>query len=252
MELSNILMLSVIGLVAGAWNAIAGGATLFSFPALMAAGLPPVVANATNYVALVPANIAALPAYKDELIKLGRTLIPMLVYSGLGAAVGSILLIVSDPALFQFLIPFLLAVATVLFAVGNRIRTGLVTMTGTKETGTISIILLFIVSIYGGYFGAGLGIVLLAIAQIMGHEDYSDANAIKNLVVTSFTFISVAIFGVGGIIAWPEAVVMMVGATIGGYAGGRIAKKINQTFLKGTVVVFGVFLTTYYFWRIFA
>lgn len=251
MELSNILMLSAIGLVAGAWNAIAGGATLFSFPALMAAGLPPLVANATNYVALVPANIAALPAYKDELRKLGRTLIPMLVYSGLGAAVGSLLLVVSDPVLFQFLIPFLLAVATVLFAVGNRIRTALVTMTGTQETGTLSFILLFIVSIYGGYFGAGLGIVLLAIAQIMGHEDYSDANAIKNLVVTSFTFISVAIFGVGGIIAWPEAIVMMVGATIGGYAGGRIAKKINQTLLKGAVVLFGVFLTIYYFWEVF-
>jgi len=252
MDFTQALILVAIGLIGGVWNAIAGGATLFTFPALMAAGLPPVVANATNYLALLPSNAAALPAYRDELRGLGKKLLPLLIVSGLGAIVGSILLLVSDPEIFVALIPFLILLATGLFALGDRMRARLLRFVG-KDSGSIAIYTaLFISSVYGGYFGAGLGIILLAIAQLMGFADFHIANSIKNLLATSFTILSILVFGIGGLIAWPQAIAMMVGSTIGGYAGGRLAKRISTKYLRGAVILFGLVLSLVYFLRSFA
>ncbi|MEM9707463.1 MAG: sulfite exporter TauE/SafE family protein [Pseudomonadota bacterium] len=252
MDAAQASMLVVIGLLGGMWNAIAGGATLFTFPALMAVGLPPVVANATNYLALLPSNAAALFAYGEELRGLGRRIIPLLVISGLGAITGSVLLLVSDPALFEALIPFLILFATILFALGDRLRSWLLRNVG-ESGGRLSIYLaLFLSSIYGGYFGAGLGIILLAIAQMLGTADFHVANSIKNLLATSFTILSIAVFGIGGLIAWPEAVAMMVGSTIGGYVGGRAAKRVNTQYLRSIVILFGLVLSLVYFLRGFS
>jgi uncharacterized membrane protein YfcA len=251
MELTQIIFLVGIGLFGGAWNAIAGGATLFTFPALMAVGLPPVVANATNYLALLPSNAAALPAYREELRGLGKSLLPLLVVSGLGAIVGSILLLVSDPDLFVLLIPFLILFATGLFAFGDTFRTWLLKGLGEARGKRVIYVALFLSSIYGGYFGAGLGFILLAIAQIMGFSDFHVANSIKNLLATSFTILSILVFGIGGLIAWPEAVTMMVGSTIGGYAGGLLAKRVNTRYLRGLVIAFGLILSLVYFGRTF-
>ena len=173
MNFEQIVILVGIGLVGGIWNAIAGGATLFTFPALMMAGLPPVVANATNYLALLPSNAAALPAYREELRGLGRSILPLLIISGLGAIVGSLLLLVSDPGIFVILIPFLILLATALFAFGDTMRDWLISIAGDKSSTFVVFTALFISSIYGGYFGAGLGIILLAISQIMGFKRFS-------------------------------------------------------------------------------
>ncbi|MCT4610331.1 MAG: sulfite exporter TauE/SafE family protein [Pelagimonas sp.] len=135
MDVTQAGMLILIGVFGGVWNAIAGGATLFTFPALMAAGLPPVVANATNYLALLPSNAAALPAYGEELRGLGRQLVPLLVVSGLGALVGSFLLLASDPDLFMVLIPFLILAATGLFAFGEHLRAGVLRVMGEGRVG---------------------------------------------------------------------------------------------------------------------
>ena len=110
---------------------------------------------------------------------------------------------------------------------------------------------LFLSSIYGGYFGAGLGFILLAVAQLMGFSNFHVANSIKNLLATSFTILSVVVFGIGGVIAWPQAIAMMVGSTIGGYAGGRLAKRVNTRFLRGFVIAFGLLLSGAYFIRAF-
>ncbi|MEL7527222.1 MAG: sulfite exporter TauE/SafE family protein, partial [Pseudomonadota bacterium] len=110
---------------------------------------------------------------------------------------------------------------------------------------------LFLVSIYGGYFGAGLGIILLGIAQIIGHSDFHAANSMKNLLATNFTIISIVIFGVGGLIDWTAAVTMMAGSTVGGYIGGRWALTVNQRLLRILVVGFGALLSLVYFWRIY-
>ncbi|MEM9430559.1 MAG: sulfite exporter TauE/SafE family protein [Pseudomonadota bacterium] len=247
----DAMLLVTVGLLAGIWNAIAGGATLFSFPALMALGLSPMVANATNFVALFPANLAALPAYGPELRAVGRALLPILGTSCLGAAAGSALLLISDPALFRVLIPFLLLLATLLFAFGDRLRAGLIALAGEARGAHIAFAALFLTSIYGGYFGAGLGIILLGIAQILGYEDFHTANAIKNLTATGFVLVSIAVFGLGGLIAWPEALTMMAGSTMGGYLGGRIAKRVNQRLLRSAVIAFGLILTAVYILDVF-
>lgn len=252
MDATQATILIGIGLFGGVWNAIAGGATLFTFPALMALGLPPVVANATNYLALLPSNAAALPAYKEELRGLGKSLLPLLVVSGLGAIIGSILLLVSDPDVFVVLIPFLILVATGLFAFGDALRSWLLNTMGEAHGKTAIYAALFVSSIYGGYFGAGLGIILLAIAQLMGFSNFHIANSIKNLLATSFTILSILVFGIGGLIAWPQAITMMIGSTIGGYAGGRLAKRVNTTYLRGVVLMFGLVLSLVYFARIFS
>lgn len=249
MTVQTAVFLIGVGLFGGAWNAVAGGATLFTFPALMAAGLPPVVANATNYLALLPSNAAALPAYRHELAGVGKALWPLVAVSGLGAIAGSLLLLVTEQAVFEVLIPFLILTATVLFAFGDRMRSFLLRRWEGHATGLALYVSLFAFSIYGGYFGAGLGIILLAIAQIMGFASFHVANAIKNLLATSFTVLSIAVFGVGGLIAWPEAVLMMLGSTIGGYLGGRYARLVNEKYLRAGVIAFGLVLSCVYFLR---
>lgn len=200
---------------------------------------------------MLPSNAAALPAYREELRGLGRTLWPLLFVSGAGAIVGSLLLLVSDPDFFVGLIPFLILLATFLFALGDVLRAWVLKTAGAHNGKILIFAALFICSIYGGYFGAGLGIILLAIAQIMGFSDFHVANSIKNLLATSFTVLSIIVFGIGGLIAWPEAGVMMVGSTIGGYFGGRFAKRVNPKILRWLVIAFGLILSAVYFWRFF-
>ncbi|MFT7214459.1 MAG: putative membrane protein YfcA [Granulosicoccus sp.] len=249
MTVTNTLLLLGCGVIGGMWNAVAGGATLFTFPALMAVGLPPVVANATNYLALLPSNAAALPAYRKELREVGKALWPLIIISGFGAVVGSLLLMKSDPAVFMSLVPYLILLATCLFAFGKSLNTGLRRLAGESASKNLVYFALFLFSIYGGYFGAGLGIILLAIAQIIGYTEFHTANSIKNLLATSFTIISIVIFGLGGLIAWPEAVTMMLGSTVGGYIGGRYARRVNERYLSVVVVVFGLCLSMVYFYR---
>ena len=251
MDLTNIMLLLGVGLIGGVWNSVAGGATLFTFPALMVVGLPPIVANATNYLGLLPSNAAALFAYKNELQSLGKALIPLLVISGLGALLGSILLTQSDPQVFMALVPFLILFATFLFAGGEAVRGILTRLFGTRQTSLNVWAILFHSSIYGGYFGAGLGIILLGIAQIIGYSDFHPANSLKNLLATSFTLISIAVFGFGGLIHWPAAITMMISSSIGGYFGGRMAKHVNPTALRVAVISFGLFLSATYLWRVF-
>lgn len=250
MDITQILVLVVIGIGGGAWNAVAGGASLLTFPALMAAGLPPVVANATNFLGLLPSNAAALPAYREELRGLGRELRPLILVSGAGAIVGSLLLVVSDPQTFVALIPALIFTATLLFAFGDKVRALLLSSASAKTSRGIVYTSLFVASIYGGYFGAGLGFILLAVAQILGHDDFHVANSIKNLLATTFTILSIAVFGLGGLIDWTAAVAMMVGATVGGYLGGRYAKRVNQKLLRATVIMFGLVLSVVYLLRL--
>lgn len=251
MDAVDIALLLTVGIVAGGWNAIAGGATLFSFPVLMAVGLPPVIANATNFLAIAPANLFALPPYMPELRRLGRRLIPILGFSGAGALLGSALLVVADPALFEVLVPFLLLIATLLFLSGDALRTMLLRLAGDRGSERIVYIALFVVSIYGGFFGAGVGVILLALGQLLGYSDFHVANAIKNATATCFMVLSIVLFGLSGLIAWPEAITMMLGSAIGGYVGGRYAKRVNQTFLRAAVTIFGLTLTAVYFYRVF-
>lgn len=249
LEFGTLAFLLVAGFIGGIWNAIAGAATLFTFPVLLLAGLPPVVANATNFLALLPANAAALPAYAKELKTVGRKAILWMIFaSGSGAILGSYLLILTGETLFVFVVPYLILAATLLFAFGEQIRTLMINSRfSLLASGPVApLVLMGVFSIYGGYFGAGLGIILLAIVQIMGYTDFLEANSLKNLLATTFTMISIVIFGFNGLIDWSVAVVMMVASSIGGYLGGYYSRYVNAKYLRGFVVAFGLSLSFYY------
>jgi len=255
---ADIVLLGAGGFAAGAINAVAGGGTFFSFPALLAAGLPPVVANASNSVALWPGSLAGAWAYRRELAAYQRYLLPMGAASLLGGIAGGLLLLAAGDARFSALIPWLLAFATTLFAFSPQISAALkrrrparpVRADGDYGSGTpAGWLVQLLVSIYGGFFGAGMGILTMASLAMGGHEDVQHINALKNLLsainysVTALTFI------VAGAVSWPQTLVMLLAASAGGYAGARVARRIRGPWLRRMVIAVGAALTLYYFYK---
>ncbi|MBE1284801.1 MAG: TSUP family transporter [Rhodobacteraceae bacterium] len=241
----SALWLFVAGCLAGGLNAVAGGATFFTFPALIASGLPPLTANATNFVALVPSNIAALPAFRTELRAEGRALLPLLAVCGVGGVLGAVLLLWLGGGVFERLVPWLMGSATLLFAWAPALRRR---FGGQAIRPAVIWGMLFGFSIYGGYFGAGLGQIMLAAMVLSGRDDFHMANALKNAVIGWISVLALVVYGVGAAIAWPQALVMMAGAAIGGYWGGTLSRVVPQRVLRAVVIVFGAVLTVYYFW----
>ncbi|MEK0082887.1 sulfite exporter TauE/SafE family protein [Benzoatithermus flavus] len=254
MSFFQILLLFVAGFAGGTVNAIAGGATFFTFPAMLAVGIPPVTANASNTTALVPASLVAAWAQRRDLADIERML-PILGLFGLaGGAAGAVLLLVTSDRAFMVLVPFLLLVATLLFAFSPRILTAVRARHATHQGGLrLSpgvVLLLLAVMIYGGYFGAGLGIMLLAGLAIAGLEELRVANAVKNGVSALVNGVAVAIFIFQGVVVWPAALTMMAGAALGGFAGARIARRLPQRIFRIIVIGVGALLTVWYFLKL--
>jgi uncharacterized membrane protein YfcA len=243
------LLLFGAGVAAGALNAVAGGATFFTFPALLLSGLSPLAANATNFVALVPSNFAALPAFRAELKALGRELITPLATGATGGLIGALTLVHLGGDLFASAVPYLMGFATVLFAGAAHIRRAVErrSRAPAKKGAIAPMLLLFGFSIYGGYFGAGLGQIILAALVLNGYDDFHVTNALKNGVIAAISLLSVAVYGLRGAVSLPHAIIMMLGATVGGYLGGSVSKRVPQKALRIGVIVFGVLLTIYYF-----
>lgn len=246
------------GFAAGAVNAIAGGGTFFSFPALLAIGLPPVVANASNSVALWPGSLTGAWAYRRELAGYKRYLLPMGVASLLGGVAGGLLLLAAGDARFSALIPWLLAFATLLFAFSPQLSSLLKRMrppvnTPTQgEHGAGSVYgwgVQLLVSVYGGFFGAGMGILMMASLAIGGHEDVQHINALKNLMSAVIYSVTVTTFIIAGAVSWPHTLVMLLTASLGGYWGARIARNIQGPWLRRLVIAVGSALTLYYFYK---
>lgn len=252
MTLSLIAFLFLAGLTGGILSAVAGGASFVTFPALIFLGLPPITANATNFVALLLAQPAALvTAFRSEVKASIATLGPSLAIATLGGLVGSLLLVLTPEVTFKSMIPYLMGVATIAFAGGPRIRRWAKehARAELRTAGVLYLLLLLLLSIYTGYFGAGVGMMLLAMLAIFGEDDIHTANAVKNLLITASSIVSVIVYAASAAIAWPEALVMMVGATLGGALGGWATKIIPQTALRSAISIFGVVLTIYYFFK---
>ena len=251
MSLFDMLLLIIAGFAAGGMNALAGGGTFFSFPALLAIGLPPVTANATNAVALWPASLAGAWAARTSLRPLGRYLVPLLLAGLAGGLLGGILLLVSGDDVFSLLIPWLLLLATALFAASPLLSRWLASRR--KEAsevpphGPLSLAAHGLVSIYGGYFGAGMGILQLAAFSIEGHA-LVRANALKNLISAVIYSVATATFIVAGRVSWYELAILLVGTTLGGYAGGALSQKLPASWLRLFVILVGASKTLYYFW----
>ncbi|UTW06523.1 sulfite exporter TauE/SafE family protein [Pseudomonas benzenivorans] len=253
MSLNDILLLVLAGFAAGGMNALAGGGTFFSFPALLAAGLPPVTANATNAVALWPASLAAAWAARSSLRPLGRYLLPLLLAGLCGGLGGGLLLLAGGDEIFRHLIPWLLLAATALFAASpwlSRLlaaRRAQAAPSAQPPHSPLSLGAHVGVSIYGGYFGAGMGILQLAAFSIEGHP-VARANALKNLISAVIYSIATVTFVVAGRVSWYELAILLTGATLGGYAGGALGQRLPPALLRSLVIGVGGGMTTYYFW----
>jgi uncharacterized membrane protein YfcA len=246
----HIALVGFAAFCAGAMNSVAGGGTFFSFPALLAVGVPPVVANASNSVALWPASLSGAWAYRKELARYKRYLIPMGIVSLVGGIVGGLLLLSTRDATFSRLIPWLLLFATVLFAFSGRISTWLRGIdSGTPSNGPSALVGQGVVSVYGGFFGAGMGIMMLASLSMAGHKDVHEINAIKNLLSAIIYSVTVTTFVIAGAVNWPYTLVMLATATLGGYWGASVARKIPAVWLRRFIITVGAALTVFYFYK---
>lgn len=248
MDVFQIAIVAVAAFMAGALNSVAGGGTFFSFPALLAAGVPPVAANASNSVALWPASLSGAWAYRHELARYKRYLIPMGVVSFLGGIGGGLLLLSTKDGTFAKLIPWLLLFATVLFAFSGQIGALLRGAKEAKPANTPGALAGHaVVSVYGGFFGAGMGIMMLASLAMSGHDDVHEINAIKNLLSAVIYSVTVTTFIIAGAVSWPHTLIMLSTATLGGYFGASVARKIPALWLRRFIIAVGLILTVFYF-----
>ena len=233
----------------GGLNAIAGGGSFFTFPALVYAGVPAVAANASGTLALLPGYIASTWGFREDLRAPGALSMAMtLGVSLLGGALGAGLLLVTPDDVFRAIVPWLLLAATVLFAVGPRLMSALKRGKSEDEAGSIAhATTLLAVSFYGGYFNGGLGIVLLAVFSLLGHRDLNMMQGLKNLISAVLTTIAVMLYALGGAIVWKESLVMMVAAIIGGYVMARVARRLPSIAVRSVVIATGLVMTLLFF-----
>ncbi|UWR29821.1 sulfite exporter TauE/SafE family protein [Sulfitobacter sp. W002] len=249
--LSDIAILLIAAFGAGVLNTIAGGGTFLTFPALVFTGMPPVAANATSAVAVFPGYLAGAFGFRDELGGFDRKrLLRLSLITLAGGVVGSGLLLVSSNAAFSIVVPFLLLAATLAFLLGDRIRAFAASHArGVTPEGALG---LFAVSVYGGYFNGGLGIVLLALFALWGMTDLHGMNGLKNGLSFVLSSISVAVFALAGLVAWPQALMMMLAATAGGYAGAPLARALPKQTVRWLIAAIGFGMSAVFFWRLFA
>jgi uncharacterized membrane protein YfcA len=235
-------------LIAGALNSVAGGGSFVSFPVLLFLGLPPIVANATNNTAMWLGTLSSVGGYREELGRRRRRFIPALAVASAGGALGAVLLLVTPEATFTRMIPYLLLFATVLFAASDRLRE-LAGRSGTPDRGVSARLFLplFAVAIYGGYFGAGVSILILALFALSGWSEIHRMNAVKALLTACINGVAVLPFAVAGKIAWDIGAVAALGAAAGGYFGARIARRVEPHRIRLLVIVVGAAMTIYFF-----
>ncbi len=259
MTLIHLVFIFAASIMAGFANAVAGGGTFFSFPALVAGGMNTIMANATSSVAISPGHAMTTFTYRQELLKTDRRRLIALTVIAIGGAIcGAFLLTITDEKTFKTLVPYLLGFATLSFAFGPAIQKWLTTRQAeikaskpsTKLT-VKSFAAYFVASIYGGYFGAGQSIVLLTILTLNGIEDIQEANALKNMISALSSLVAVIILAIKGYIVWDLGLMMIVGAMCGGYIGGSIAKKLNKKWMRALVITFSSFLTMVYFYKVY-
>lgn len=239
MQAEELILVSAAGLLAGIVNAIAGGGSLISFPALLATGLPSVVANVTNAVAVLPGYVGGTVAYRDELRRGTHHLRQLAPVTAGGSLVGGLVLLASPDALFEQLVPFLILLSCGLLAFQPALAR--VVQSGGAGQGTSAVTAgQFCVAVYGGYFGAGVGIMMLAVLGIFLSDGLQELNALKGALSLLTAAVSVALFAAFAPVAWLPAGCMALTCLIGGHVGVRLARRLSPTLLRSTVVIFGV------------
>ena len=236
--------------LAGIVNTIAGGGTFLTFPALVFVGLPPIVANATSSVAVLPGYLSGTLGYAPEVRSFDRpTLTRLCAVTLAGSTLGALALLVSSNELFAAVVPFLLLIATVVFYWGVPIRAYVARLSSSVTPyGSVS---LFVVAVYGGYFNGGLGIILLALFAMWGMISVHQMNGLKTALSFVVSAISVVVFAIAGIVAWPQALIMMVGALLGGYLGAPIARALPEPVVRTGIAAIGFTMSAVFLYRAF-
>jgi uncharacterized membrane protein YfcA len=250
----HIAVLFVSAFLAGAINSIAGGGTLLTFPALIWLGLDPKVANATSTVALWPGLFGGLYGYRKELENSSQLLIRLGAVSVLGGAVGAWLLIATPSPTFARLVPFLILFATLLFmtreAITRRLQLQPIAAEPNAWWWLGALVFQFFSAIYGGYFGAGNGILMLAAMGLLGLHDIHRANGIKNFLGICINSVAVFSFSLTHLVVWPDSLLMAVGALLGGYFGASMAVRIGAVVVRRAIVGIGFVITFVMLWRL--
>lgn len=247
----NLLLLAAAGVAAGAINSAVGSGTLLTYPLLLAAGLPPVVANGTNSLGISPGNAAGAFVYRKQLAGRGRVVAGLMLMIALGAAIGASLVLRLPASVFERLVPWLIIGACVLVVVQPRISRaisarGIDPMTLPKSA---LFPVLFVVGIYAGYFGAAQGIVLMAVLATMYSADLQLSNAAKNVLQGVSNFVAAIIFAIAGAVYWPAAIAVGAGAFLGGFIGAPIAKRLPDAGLRALIVTIGLIAAFVSIWR---
>jgi uncharacterized membrane protein YfcA len=246
----SAIVLFVAGVLGGALNAVAGGGSFIAFPALLFVGVPPIPANATNCLSLWVGTTASGGAYRNRFNLSRRVMVPLVVTSVIGGLLGAFLLLKTPAHTFMRVLPWLMLGATLLFAFGKK-------LTGRRSSGLAhdasaaalvgASVFEFIVAIYGGYFGGGVGIMNLAMLAALGMTDIHAMNALKVLLGGVINGVAVVAFIVKGAIYWPQGIVMTLGAIVGGYFAAHYAQKLPQSWIRAFVLLIGMGMTVYFF-----
>ena len=284
MHLAHPLFLFLAALVGGLLNSVAGGGSFISFPALIFTGMAPIAANATNTIAMWPGGVASALAYREHFTKEARRLMPPLLITGIiGGVLGAFVLLHTPQATFMRLVPWLLLVATLIFVSSGRITSWLRRRAGFSSPGTAvepgdalaadssatrlsetatqgshktpallliaGLLLELVLAAYIGYFGAGAGILTLALLALLGMENIHAMNGVKTVLVCTVNGVAIITFIAARIIVWPQALLMIVGASAGGYAGAYYAQKMHPRHVRWIVIIIGFAMSAYFFLR---
>jgi uncharacterized membrane protein YfcA len=245
---SHFLLPVVAAFVAGAMNSVAGGGSFLSFPALVFAAVPPIWANATNNAAMWVGTIGSARGYREEVAEHRALLLPVVLVSVVGALIGACLLLVTPQAVFERLIPWLLLFATLVFAASPRLTRG---RADAPRHAPWQLVVQFAVAIYGGYFGAGMGILMLAVLAFSGLPSFNAQNAVKNVLAVSINGVALVPFLLARIVDWRFALPMAAMALLGGYLGARFFRRVPQRVSRALVVAIGMAMTMVFFVRTF-
>lgn len=248
MTLLQAAVLFLAGFLSGAVNAVAGGGTFVTFGALSLVGIAPIAANATSSVTQFPGYITSTLAYWSDIKRFWRGALTLAAISAVGAVAGALILLALSNPSFRAMVPWLLIAATALFAAGPWLKpapkTGEEPALAHSPAGWLVQLL---TAVYGGFFGAGMGVMMLATLGLTQTGDYHRLNALKNLLSIVIAAVAILIFVSGGVIAWPHALAMIPGVALGGYVGVWGAKRVPQNVVRGFVILVGLLLAAYYF-----
>jgi uncharacterized protein len=242
------MLVAGAGLVAGAMNALAGGGSFVSIPALIAVGVPSAQANASSTVALFPGGVASAWAYHEGWGRVGAvSLRPLMIVTLCGGALGAVLLLRTPSTTFDFVLPWLLLLATLVLSFGRRLGESLRQRWRINRSAVLAV--QFGLGVYGGYFGGAVGIMMMAVWSLLDSQDLKFLNAPRTLLVSAANTIAVGIFVAAHAVHWSETVIMLVAATIGGYGGARIGRSAPPRIIRGGTIFITSCITVAFFAR---